>query len=260
MKVVCTVAVAVLAAGRTGPAAPGSERADRLHLPHVRCTALPARCLRACMVHSAICHTTHVRTGFGREHRQRAFTLDEQRLHVRAVMTCLEAHHDVAIRSGLVAVHSVDRRAVNICNILLQTARLRVLTCCASCAVLDHGCLQQGAPGQRRQVTSARGCTCSMDEQRLHVRAVMTCLEAHHDVAIRSGLVAVHSVDRRAVNICNILLQTARLRVLTCCASCAVLDHGCLQQGAPGQRRQVTSARGCTCSMTVHGTASAAHM
>jgi hypothetical protein len=33
-----------------------------------------------------------------------------------------------------------------------------------------------------------------------------------------------------------------------------------LQQGAPGQRRQVTSARGCTCSMTVHGTASAAHM
>ena len=30
--------------------------------------------------------------------------------------------------------------------------------------------------------------------------------------------------------------------------------------GAPGQRRQVTSARGCTCSMTVHGTASAAHM
>ena len=162
VKVVCTVAVAVLAAGRTGPAAPGSERADRLHLPHVRCTALPARCLRACMVHSAICHTTHVRTGFGREHRQRAFTLDEQRLHVRAVMTCLEAHHDVAIRSGLVAVHSVDRRAVNICNILLQTARLRVLTCCASCAVLDHGCLQQGAPGQRRQVTSARGCTCSM--------------------------------------------------------------------------------------------------
>ena len=162
MKVVCTIAVAVLAAGRTGPAAPGSERADRLHLLHVRCTALPARCLRACMVHSAICHTTHVRTGFGREHRQRAFTLDEQRLHVRAVMTCLEAHHDVAIRSGLVAVHSVDRRAVNICNILLQTARLRVLTCCASCAVLDHGCLQQGAPGQRRQVTSARGCTCSM--------------------------------------------------------------------------------------------------
>ena len=162
VKVVCTVAVAVLAAGRTGPAAPGSERADRLHLLHVRCTALPARCLRACMVHSAICHTTHVRTGFGREHRQRAFTLDEQRLHVRAVMTCLEAHHDVAIRSGLVAVHSVDRRAVNICNILLQTARLRVLTCCASCAVLDHGCLQQGAPGQRRQVTSARGCTCSM--------------------------------------------------------------------------------------------------
>ena len=138
-----------------------SERADRLHLPHVRCTALPARCLRACMVHSAICHTTHVRTGFGREHRQRAFTLDEQRLHVRAVMTCLEAHHDVAIRSGLVAVHSVDRRAVNICNILLQTARLRVLTCCASCAVLDHGCLQQGAPGQRRQVASAQiGCTC----------------------------------------------------------------------------------------------------
>ena len=143
------------------PAAPGNERADRLHLPHVRCTALPARCLRACMVHSAICHTTHVRTGFGREHRQRAFTLDEQRLHVRAVMTCLEAHHDVAIRSGLVAVHSVDRRAVNICNILLQTARLRVLTCCASCAVLDHGCLQQGAPGQRRQVASAQiGCTC----------------------------------------------------------------------------------------------------
>ena len=68
VKVVCTVAVAVLAAGRTGPAAPGSERADRLHLPHVRCTALPARCLRACMVHSAICHTTHVRTGFEREH------------------------------------------------------------------------------------------------------------------------------------------------------------------------------------------------
>ena len=54
-----------------------------------------------------------VRTGFGREHRQRAFTLDEQRLHVRAAMTCLEAHHDVAIRSGVVAVHSVDRRAVN---------------------------------------------------------------------------------------------------------------------------------------------------
>ena len=173
-KVVCTVAVAVLAAGRTGPAAPGSERADRLHLPHVRCTALPARCLRACMVHSAICHTTHVRTGFGREHRQRAFTLDEQRLHVRAVMTCLEAHHDVAIRSGLVAVHSVDRRAVNICNILLQTARLRVLTCCASCAVLDHGCLQQGAPGQRRQVTSARGCTCSMTVHGT-ASAVFTC-------------------------------------------------------------------------------------
>ena len=151
-----------------------SERADRLHLPHVRCTALPARCLRACMVHSAICHTTHVRTGFGREHRQRAFTLDEQRLHVRAVMTCLEAHHDVAIRSGLVAVHSVDRRAVNICNILLQTARLRVLTCCASCAVLDHGCLQQGAPGQRRQVTSARGCTCSMTVHGT-ASAVFTC-------------------------------------------------------------------------------------
>ena len=150
------------------------ERADRLHLPHVRCTALPARCLRACMVHSAICHTTHVRTGFGREHRQRAFTLDEQRLHVRAVMTCLEAHHDVAIRSGLVAVHSVDRRAVNICNILLQTARLRVLTCCASCAVLDHGCLQQGAPGQRRQVTSARGCTCSMTVHGT-ASAVFTC-------------------------------------------------------------------------------------
>ena len=43
VKVVCTVAVAVLAAGRTGPAAPGSERADRLHLLHVRCTALPAQ-------------------------------------------------------------------------------------------------------------------------------------------------------------------------------------------------------------------------
>ena len=132
MKVVCTVAVAVLAAGRTGPAAPGSERADRLHLPHVRCTALPARCLRACVVHSAICHTTHVRTGFGREHRQRALTLDEQRLHERAVMTCLVSHHDVAIRSGVAAVQRVDRRAVNICNILLQTGRLRVLTCCGS--------------------------------------------------------------------------------------------------------------------------------
>ena len=47
VKVVCTVAVAVLAAGRTGPAAPGSERADRLHLPHVRCTALPAQCSHA---------------------------------------------------------------------------------------------------------------------------------------------------------------------------------------------------------------------
>ena len=41
------VAVAVLAAGRTGPAAPGSERADRLHLPHERCTALPAQCSHA---------------------------------------------------------------------------------------------------------------------------------------------------------------------------------------------------------------------
>ena len=177
-KVVCTVAVAVLAAGRTGPAAPGSERADRLHLPHVRCTALPARCLRACMVHSAICHTTHVRTGFGREHRQRALTLDEQRLHERAVMTCLVSHHDVAIRSGVAAVQRVDRRAVNICNILLQTGRLRVLTCCGSCAVLNHltnhGCLQQGAPGQRRQVTSARGWTCS---KTVHgtASAVFTC-------------------------------------------------------------------------------------
>jgi hypothetical protein len=47
VKVVCTVAVAVLAAGRTGPAAPGSERADRLHLLHVRCTALPAQCSHA---------------------------------------------------------------------------------------------------------------------------------------------------------------------------------------------------------------------
>ena len=28
-----------------------------------------------------------------------------------------------------------------------------------------------------------------------------------------------------------------------------------LDMSAPGQRRQVTSARGCTCSMTVHGTA-----
>ena len=178
VKVVCTVAVAVLAAGRTGPAAPGSERADRLHLLHVRCTALPARCLRACMVHSAICHTTHVRTGFGREHRQRALTLDEQRLHERAVMTCLVSHHDVAIRSGVAAVQRGDRRAVNICNILLQTGRLRVLTCCGSCAVLNHltnhGCLQQGAPGQRRQVTSARGCTC---RKTVHgtASAVFTC-------------------------------------------------------------------------------------
>ena len=32
---------------------------------------------------------------------------------IRAAMMCLEAHHDVAIRSGVVAVHSVDRRAVN---------------------------------------------------------------------------------------------------------------------------------------------------
>ena len=47
VKVVCTVAVAVLAAGRTGPAAPGSERADRLHLPHERGTALPAQCSHA---------------------------------------------------------------------------------------------------------------------------------------------------------------------------------------------------------------------
>ena len=82
VKVVCTVAVAVLAAGRTGPAAPGSERADRLHLPHVRCTALPARCLRACMVHSAICHTTHVRTGFRREHPTTRVCL------ARTVLTC----------------------------------------------------------------------------------------------------------------------------------------------------------------------------
>ena len=168
----------MLAAGRTVPAAPGNERADRLHLPHVRCTALPARCLRACMVHSAICHTTHVRTGFGREHRQRALTLDEQRLHERAVMTCLVSHHDVAIRSGVAAVQRVDRRAVNICNILLQTGRLRVLTCCGSCAVLNHltnhGCLQQGAPGQRRQVTSARGWTC---RKTVHgtASAVFTC-------------------------------------------------------------------------------------
>ena len=168
----------MLAAGRTVPSAPGNERADRLHLPRVRCTALPALCLHSCVVHSAICHTTHVRTGFGREHRQRAFTLDEQRLHERAVMTCLVSHHDVAIRSGVAAVQRVDRRAVNICNILLQTGRLRVLTCCGSCAVLNHltnhGCLQQGAPGQRRQVTSARGWTCS---KTVHgtASAVFTC-------------------------------------------------------------------------------------
>ena len=138
-----------------------------------------------------------MRTGFGREHRQRAFTLDEQRLHVRAVMTCLEAHHDVAIRSGLVAVHSVDRRAVNICNILLQTARLRVLTCCASCAVLDHGCLQQGAPGQRRQVTSARGCTClarpctALPAQCSHVVWCGACFIASRDCG------PVSAVDNR---------------------------------------------------------------
>ena len=64
----CSARPWLFAAGRTGPAAPGSERADRLHLPHVRCTAQPARCLHSCVVHSAICHTTHVRTGFGREH------------------------------------------------------------------------------------------------------------------------------------------------------------------------------------------------
>ena len=46
-KVVCTIAVAALVAGRTGPAAPGSERADRLHLPHERGTALPAQCSHA---------------------------------------------------------------------------------------------------------------------------------------------------------------------------------------------------------------------
>ena len=38
-KVVCTIVVAVFAAGRTGPAAPGNERADRLHLPQLHGTA-----------------------------------------------------------------------------------------------------------------------------------------------------------------------------------------------------------------------------
>ena len=36
---VCTIVVAVLAAGRTGQAAPGSERANRLHSPQVRAGA-----------------------------------------------------------------------------------------------------------------------------------------------------------------------------------------------------------------------------
>ena len=78
----CSARPWLFAAGRTGPAAPGSERADRLHLPHVHCTALPARCLRACMVHSAICHTTHVRTGFRREHPTTRVCL------ARTVLTC----------------------------------------------------------------------------------------------------------------------------------------------------------------------------
>ena len=39
---------------------------------------------------------------------------------------------------------------------------------------------------------------------------------------------------------------------------CAPSPWQCWQQGAPGQRRQVTSAQiGCTCRMAVHGTACA---
>ena len=43
----CSARPWLFAAGRTGPAAPGSQRADRLHLPHERCTALPAQCSHA---------------------------------------------------------------------------------------------------------------------------------------------------------------------------------------------------------------------
>ena len=140
VKVVCTVAVAVLAAGRTGPAAPGSERADRLHLLHVRCTALPARCLRACMVHSAICHTTHVRTGFGREHRRHAFALVEQCLYVRAAMNRVHAHHDVTHCSLVVAMHGLVRAAVNSSKLAVNRSTAAVVTRHERCAVSNHGC------------------------------------------------------------------------------------------------------------------------
>ena len=55
-----------LACARDRPSMVGAT-INRRDMNHSE-TALPARCLRACMVHSAICHTTHVRTGFEREH------------------------------------------------------------------------------------------------------------------------------------------------------------------------------------------------
>ena len=140
VKVVCTVAVAVLAAGRTGPAAPGSERADRLHLLHVRCTALPAQCSHAewCGARFATPPTCAPVSGVNT--RRHAFALLEQCLYVRAAIKEVHAHHDFAHCSLVVAMHGLVRAAVNSSKLAVNRSTAAVVTRHERCAVSSHGC------------------------------------------------------------------------------------------------------------------------